>query len=83
LRWLGLGWRDMMQGRWLSLSHGVALTGFGLVLLIVAHRQFWLLAGAFSGFLVVAPVRPPVCMRSVARWPTGGKYAWRCCAIPG
>jgi len=56
LRWLRLGWRDMLQGRWLSLSHGIALTGFGLVLLIVAHRQFWMLAGAFSGFLVVAPV---------------------------
>lgn len=55
-RWLRLGWRDMLQGRWLSLSHGVALTGFGLVLLLAAHRQFWLLAGAFSGFLVVAPV---------------------------
>lgn len=56
LRWLKLGWGDMLQGRWLSLSHGIALTGFGLLLLLVAHRQFWLLAGAFSGFLVVAPV---------------------------
>ena len=56
LRWLALGWQDMMRARWLSLSHGIALAGFGLVLLTVAHRQFWLLAGAFSGFLVVAPV---------------------------
>jgi len=56
LRWLALGWQDMVRARWLSLSHGIALAGFGLVLLIVAHRQFWLLAGAFSGFLVVAPV---------------------------
>ena len=56
LRWLALGWNDMVQARWLSLSHGIALAGFGLILLTVAHRQFWLLAGAFSGFLVVAPV---------------------------
>ncbi|MEO8544650.1 MAG: DUF2189 domain-containing protein [Burkholderiaceae bacterium] len=56
LRWLALGWRDMVRGGWLSLAHGVVLTGFGLVLLIVAHQQFWLLAGAFSGFLVIAPV---------------------------
>jgi uncharacterized membrane protein len=56
LHWLALGWRDLVRGGWLSLLHGIALTGFGLALLAVAHRQFWLLAGAFSGFLVVAPV---------------------------
>jgi uncharacterized membrane protein len=56
LHWLALGWRDLVHGGWLSLLHGIALTGFGLTLLAVAHRQFWLLAGAFSGFLVVAPV---------------------------
>jgi uncharacterized membrane protein len=56
LRWLALGWQDLVRGGWLSLSHGIALAGFGLLLLTVAHRQFWLLAGAFSGFLVVAPV---------------------------
>ncbi len=56
LRWLTLGWHDMVRARWLSLGHGIALAGFGLALLTVAHRQFWLLAGAFSGFLVVAPV---------------------------
>ena len=56
LRWLALGWQDMVRARWLSLSHGIVLAGFGLVLLTVAHHQFWLLAGAFSGFLVVAPV---------------------------
>jgi uncharacterized membrane protein len=53
---LALGWRDLVRGGWLSLLHGILLTGFGLALLLVAHRQFWLLAGAFSGFLVVAPV---------------------------
>lgn len=56
LRWLALGWTDMVRGGWLSLSHGFVLAGFGLLLLTIAHRQFWLLAGAFSGFLVVAPV---------------------------
>lgn len=56
LHWLALGWRDMVRGGWLSLVHGIVLMGFGLALLIVAQRQFWLLAGAFSGFLLVAPV---------------------------
>lgn len=46
----------MRRCGWLSLIHGLALMAFGLLLLAVAHQRFWLLAGAFSGFLVVAPV---------------------------
>ncbi|MCB2001611.1 MAG: DUF2189 domain-containing protein, partial [Rhodoferax sp.] len=56
LHWLALGWRDLVRGGWLSLLHGAALAVFGLLLLLVGHQKFWLLAGAFSGFLVVAPV---------------------------
>lgn len=56
LHWLLLGWRDMVRSGWLSVAHGVVLAAFGLALLATASRQFWLLAGAFSGFLVVAPV---------------------------
>lgn len=56
MHWLALGWRDMRRCGWLSLMHGLAIGGFGAALLLVAHDRFWLLAGAFSGFLVVAPV---------------------------
>jgi uncharacterized membrane protein len=56
LRWLALGWRDIARCGWLSFAHGLILTFFGSLLLLVAHQQFWLLAGAFSGFLVVAPI---------------------------
>jgi uncharacterized membrane protein len=56
LHWLALGWRDLTRAGWLSLLHGIALAAFGLALLLLAHGKFWLLAGAFSGFLVVAPV---------------------------
>lgn len=56
MHWLVLGWRDLTRAGWLSLLHGVALTVFGLALLLSANQKFWLLAGAFSGFLVVAPV---------------------------
>lgn len=56
LHWLALGWHDLIKGGWLSLLHGVALAAFGLILVLMAHNKFWLLAGAFSGFLVVAPV---------------------------
>ena len=56
LQWLALGWRDVAHCGWLSFAHGLALALFGGALLAVAHHRFWLLAGAFSGFLVVAPV---------------------------
>ncbi len=55
LVWLRLGWRDLRRYGWVSLIHGVLLAAFGSVLLALAHDHFWLLAGAFSGFLVVAP----------------------------
>jgi uncharacterized membrane protein len=56
LQWLRLGWRDLRRCGSLSLAHGVLLAAFGLALLANAYQHFWLLAGAFSGFLVVAPV---------------------------
>ncbi|MCB1587287.1 MAG: hypothetical protein KDI56_00125, partial [Xanthomonadales bacterium] len=56
LQWLALGWRDLLRCGCLSLAHGAALAAFGLALTAVAYSHFWLLAGAFSGFLVVAPV---------------------------
>ena len=46
----------MFRGGWLSLAHGLVLAAFGGLLLWIAGDRFWLLAGAFSGFLVVAPV---------------------------
>lgn len=46
----------MLRCGWVSLIHGFLLAVFGSMLLLVAHNRFWLLAGAFSGFLVVAPV---------------------------
>lgn len=54
--WLALGWRDLVRNPWPGLLHGVLVAAFGGLLLAVAHDQFWGLAGAFSGFLIVAPV---------------------------
>jgi len=56
LHWLALGWRDLVCGPGAALLHGAVLAAFGLALLAIAHDKFWLLAGAFSGFLLVAPV---------------------------
>ncbi len=56
LDWLALGWRDLWRLGAPSLLHGLALASVGALLMLVAGHRFWLLAGAFSGFLVVAPV---------------------------
>ena len=54
--WLVGGWRDMWRCGWLSLGQGLAMALFGIVLIWLFHDRFWILAGAFSGFLVIAPV---------------------------
>ncbi|WP_269531877.1 DUF2189 domain-containing protein [Chitinimonas sp. BJYL2] len=56
LGWLARGWRDLWTCPLPSLLHGVLSAVFGLLLLWWARDRFWLLAGAFSGFLLVAPV---------------------------
>ncbi len=56
LHWLRWGWRDMTRCGWISYVHGLALVLFGAVIIVVAQNRFWLLAGAVSGFLLVAPV---------------------------
>lgn len=56
LHWLVQGWRDSLRCGGVSFAHGLVLVVVGQLLLLVAHHQFWLLAGAFSGLLVVGPV---------------------------
>ena len=56
LLWLAAGWRDLLRSPRPGLLHGLAVSVFGLLLLWVAHRYFWLLAGAFSGFLFIGPL---------------------------
>jgi uncharacterized membrane protein len=54
--WLLHGWHDTVRCGWISIAHGVGVASFGALLFAMAGDRFWLLAGAFSGFLVVAPV---------------------------
>ena len=55
-RWLALGWTDLRRNPLPGLFHGFLLTAFGALLLWAAGDKFWLLAGAFSGFMIVAPI---------------------------
>ena len=54
--WLVLAWRDMARAGWVSFVHGLAMAVIGALIVLIAKDRFWLLAGALSGFLVIAPV---------------------------
>ncbi len=54
--WLARGWVDLLRCPLPGLLHGLAAAGFGALLLFLARDRFWLLAGSFSGFLLVAPL---------------------------
>ena len=56
LVWLVLAWRDMARAGWISFAHGLLLALGGAVIVSIAQHRFWLLAGALSGFMVIAPV---------------------------
>lgn len=56
LTWLARGWRDLVRCPGPGLAHGLLVAAFGALLVAAARDRFWLLAGAFSGFLLVAPV---------------------------
>ena len=56
LVWLVLAWRDMARAGWIRFAHGFAMAAMGAAIVAVAYNRFWLLAGALSGFLVIAPV---------------------------
>lgn len=56
LGWLARGWQDLMRCPLPGLLHGLALAVFGAGLIVLAHDRFWLLAGAFTGFLLVGPL---------------------------
>lgn len=79
--WLRKGWADLWALPVPALCHGLAATLFGWTLLLVAHDHFWWLAGAFSGFLLVAPIWASglyLISRSRARGESAGlAHVWR------
>ena len=56
LGWLAFGWNDLMRCPLPGLLHGLAAALVGAALILLAHDRFWLLSGAFTGFLLVAPL---------------------------
>ncbi len=56
LQWLRRAWRDFTRCAGISAFHGVVMALTGGLMLLLAHDRFWFMAGAFSGFLLVAPI---------------------------
>lgn len=56
LVWLGRGWRDMQRAPRLGLLHGLIFLVGAVAIGTLGWRHGGLLAGAFSGFLLMAPV---------------------------
>lgn len=56
LRWLRRGWLDLLRCPLPGLAHGLVASLFGWAVVYFAHDNFWVMAGAFSGFLIVAPI---------------------------
>ena len=56
LSWLARGAADLRRSPLAGLLHGLACALFGALIWGYAHDLFWVLAGAFSGFLLVAPI---------------------------
>lgn len=56
LGWLARGWRDLRRCPGPALTQGLLLALAGALIFALARQRFWLLAGAFSGFLLVAPI---------------------------
>ena len=88
LSWIARGWRDFVRTPVPSLLHGLIAAFGGMLVLAVAHQHFYLVSGAFSGFVLVAPVlvtglyelsrvralgERPTLHHAVAAWQRSGK----------
>lgn len=54
--WLARGWSDFRRVPLPSLLHGAAVAAGGWLILLTGWRFWYLMPGAFSGFLLVAPI---------------------------
>lgn len=55
LRWLALGWQDMLRAGAPSLLHGIIVSTVSLTILAITFLYWELLPGAVSGFVLIGP----------------------------
>lgn len=56
LHWLALGWRDTRRAPLASLLHGLVVAAGGWIIGLLTLKAWYLLPGAFSGFVLVGPI---------------------------
>jgi uncharacterized membrane protein len=56
MSWLERAWHDVRVTPATSFAHGLGLAVIGAVIASIAYQRFWVLAGALSGFLLIAPI---------------------------
>lgn len=56
LRWLALGWRDFTRAFGPSVFHGFIVAMAGIAIATLALKFWPILPGAFSGFVLIAPI---------------------------
>lgn len=56
LRWLAAGHEDLTRALGLSLAHGLVVMLGALAIALLGWRHFGVLAGGYTGFLLVAPL---------------------------
>lgn len=54
--WLAMGWRDFTHAFGPSLFHGFIVAIAGLAIVTIGLRVWYLLPGAVSGFVLIAPI---------------------------
>ena len=79
--WLRLGWRDFLRAFFPSLAHGVVAMLAGLGILAVGRYAWPLLPGAFSGFVLIAPILATGLYELSKRMERGENAQWRCVAL--
>ena len=55
-RWLALGLRDLQWAPWPSLFHGLVVAAGGWAIFAITAKVWYLLPGAFSGFVLIGPI---------------------------
>lgn len=54
--WLRLGWGDFTRTPWASMFHGIVVAAGGIAIFAVSLQHWYLLPGAFSGFVLIGPI---------------------------
>ncbi len=56
LQWLASGWSDFRRAGLPSVLHGIIVTLFSLLILLLTPFYWYLLPGAVSGFVLIGPI---------------------------